>query len=107
MVYVHLGYGEAVVSLVPRFPSATAVAADKGTCLAPTPGTVVKVHVAIGDTVTQGQAMITMEAMKMEHVVTAPGPGTVDQIAAAKGDSVDEGMILVHLVTDEDEEAAK
>jgi acetyl-CoA carboxylase biotin carboxylase subunit len=102
VVYVHLGDGESVVSLVPRFPSTTAENTDKGSCIAPTPGTVVKVHVAVGDTVEQGQSMVTMEAMKMEHVITAPGPGTVDHIAAAEGDSVDEGMVLVHLKTDDE-----
>jgi acetyl-CoA/propionyl-CoA carboxylase biotin carboxyl carrier protein len=61
---------------------------------APMPGSVLAVHVSRGDTVNPGDPVVTLEAMKMEHVVTAPGPGRVSEIAVAPGDQVARGLRL-------------
>jgi propionyl-CoA carboxylase alpha chain len=58
------------------------------------PGTVVAVHVAPGDTVGVGQLLMIVEAMKMEHRVTAPHPGTVADVRAHPGDQVSGGDLL-------------
>ncbi|MCO7221429.1 biotin carboxylase N-terminal domain-containing protein [Klenkia sp. PcliD-1-E] len=78
---------------VPRFP-VPGSAAGEGSLLAPMPGTVVRVAVAEGDAVTAGQAVVVLEAMKMEHVVAAPADGTVAELRAAVGDTVDTGAVL-------------
>ena len=53
------------------------------------PGTVLAVHVAAGDTVSRaGQPVAVVEAMKMEHTVTAPVGGTVAELAARAGQQV-------------------
>ena len=61
----------------------------------PMPGSVVTVEVAEGDAVTRGQTLVVVEAMKMEHPVTAPVDGTVVGLAVAAGDPVEAGQALV------------
>jgi acetyl-CoA/propionyl-CoA carboxylase, biotin carboxylase, biotin carboxyl carrier protein len=63
-------------------------AGSDGTVRSPMPGTVLAVHVAPGDTVSAGQAVAVVEAMKMEHTVTAPVAGTVAEVAARAGQQV-------------------
>jgi 3-methylcrotonyl-CoA carboxylase alpha subunit len=70
---------------------------DQGSLLTPLPGTVVAVHVKIGQGVVRGAALITVEAMKMEHTLTAPYPGTVLKIAFNVGERVQAGAVLVEL----------
>ena len=60
-------------------------------------GTVVAVHVSIGDRVARGAPLIVLEAMKMEHTIAAPAPGIVTAINFAVGDRVPEGADLVDL----------
>jgi acetyl-CoA/propionyl-CoA carboxylase biotin carboxyl carrier protein len=52
------------------------------------PGTVTAVHVAAGDEVPAGAALVTMEAMKMEHVVQAPAAGIVAKVLVSAGQAV-------------------
>jgi len=52
-----------------------------------------------GDAVVKGQAMVILEAMKMEHVIAAPSDGMVDSVGPTVGDLVDEGATLVSLKT--------
>ena len=63
-------------------------AGGDGTVRSPMPGTVLAVHVAPGDTVSAGQAVAVVEAMKMEHTVTAPVAGIVAEVAARAGQQV-------------------
>ena len=65
-----------------------------GPVAAPMPGTVLAVHVAPGATVAAGDPLVTLEAMKMEHVVTAPIDGVVADITAVPGDQVIRGQRL-------------
>jgi len=69
--------------------------ADAGGFSAPMSGTIVALHAAPGDSVEAGDAVITLEAMKMEHTLRATVPGTVNGFAVAAGDSVSEGTVLV------------
>jgi len=64
---------------------------------APLQGTIVSVDVREGAEVAAGQALLVMEAMKMEHVVAAPASGIVRGVAVARGDTVFEGHALVFL----------
>ncbi len=64
---------------------------------APMQGTIVSVDVTEGDIVVQGQQLIVMEAMKMEHVIAAPVSGILRRIIAAKDDTVAEGQPLIFI----------
>ncbi|WP_066651679.1 MULTISPECIES: acetyl/propionyl/methylcrotonyl-CoA carboxylase subunit alpha [Sphingomonas] len=72
-------------------------AAD-GALLSPMPGRVTAVDVAAGERVTKGQRLVTLEAMKMEHSLTAPFDGTVEELGATAGAQVSEGTVLVKVV---------
>ena len=61
------------------------------------PGRVVSVDVTEGDTVTKGQRLMVLEAIKMEHTLTAPFEGVVETLAAKTGDQVTEGAVLARL----------
>jgi propionyl-CoA carboxylase alpha chain len=79
---------------LPRFPSEQA-GEVAGATLAPMPGSVVTVAVAEGTTVARGDLLVTVEAMKMEHRVTAASDGVVITVRVAAGDQVDAGDVLV------------
>lgn len=63
--------------------------------VAPMPGLIVRVHVALGDMVQAGQPLIAIEAMKMENELVAPAAGTVRAIHAVPGIPVEKGALLV------------
>lgn len=65
--------------------------------IAPMPGVVLKVLVAVGDDVTKGSPLLILEAMKMEHQITAPRDGTVLAIHCQEGEMVQPGLDLVTL----------
>ncbi|MDP9405584.1 MAG: biotin/lipoyl-binding protein, partial [Actinomycetota bacterium] len=92
----HVLLPDGQVSLVeqPRFPR-TVAAAVPGASTAPMPGSVVAVHVTPGQTVAAGDPLVTVEAMKLQHPVTAGHPGTVASVRVALGDQVDAGAVLV------------
>ena len=68
-----------------------------GSLLTPLPGTVVAVHVRQGDAVAQGAALLTLEAMKMEHTLTAPHAGTIERLPFGLADRVPAGAVLVEM----------
>jgi acetyl/propionyl-CoA carboxylase alpha subunit len=68
-----------------------------GSVRAPMPGTVLAVKVHEGQTVTAGEPLGVLEAMKMEHTLTAPADGTVTSVNAAVGDQVPLGHTLFHV----------
>ncbi len=72
-------------------------AAASGNIISPMPGRVIAVRVKAGDKVTKGQALVTVEAMKMEHTLNAQMDATVNSVAVKEGDTVSEGATLVKL----------
>lgn len=64
---------------------------------APMPGKLVRVLVAVGDVVEEGQGLVVVEAMKMQNEMKAPKDGTVVAVAAKEGASVAAGQVLVTL----------
>jgi 3-methylcrotonyl-CoA carboxylase alpha subunit len=73
--------------------------ARHGPFAAPMSGTVVATHVTAGSFVTAGTAVITLEAMKMEHTLRAPVDGTVQALLASAGEQVSEGTLLADFVS--------
>jgi 3-methylcrotonyl-CoA carboxylase alpha subunit len=79
-------------------PFRSAPAPDGGTgdgaILAPMPGHVIAIEVTKGQQVRKGQKLMTLEAMKMEHGLTAPFDGVVAELPFVAGAQVQEGMVL-------------
>jgi len=73
--------------------------AEGGRLTAPMPGKVLSFAVKTGDKVRRGQALAVMEAMKMEHTISAPADGTVGELLFAPGDQVTEGAELLKLAS--------
>jgi 3-methylcrotonyl-CoA carboxylase alpha subunit len=71
--------------------------ADAGSLVTPLPGTVVALHVTAGQSVERGAPLITLEAMKMEHTVTAPYAGIIERLPFGLGDRVAAGSVLVDI----------
>jgi biotin carboxyl carrier protein len=63
----------------------------------PLPGTILEVHVRVGDTVRAGDKLLTLEAMKMENIINSDKSGEVVAINAIKGSTVMEGDILIEI----------
>ncbi len=66
-----------------------------GTVKSPLPGTILAIHVNVGDSVSIGQRLITLEAMKMENNINSDKEGRVTEIKFNKGDNVMEGDTLI------------
>jgi len=68
--------------------------------LAPMPGKIIQVHVKAGQRVRRGEPLIVLEAMKMEHTLTAPRDTVIETVEAATGDQIVEGAVLVRFEGD-------
>ncbi|MEV5983543.1 acetyl/propionyl/methylcrotonyl-CoA carboxylase subunit alpha [Streptomyces sp. NPDC052051] len=82
---------------------AGAARAGTDSLTAPMPGTVTVVKVAVGDEVTAGQSLLVVEAMKMEHVISAPHAGTVAELDVTPGTTVAMDQVLAVIAPHEDE----
>ncbi len=101
-LYVDSSLGSTHFTVAPKFPVADTGAAQgsmSGTVIAKTPGNVVSVPVAPGDEVAFGDAVMVIEAMKMEQALLASGDGTVTAVHFAVGDQVAAGATLVEIDT--------
>ena len=85
--------GHLALRVAPRFVD-PADAVATGSLLAPMPGTVVSVAVEAGQHVEAGQSVLVLEAMKMQHRVSAPYAGTVTEIDVKPGQQVAAGEVL-------------
>ena len=86
----------AAPTAAPAAPAAPAAVTGAGEAVnAPMPGTILKVNVAQGQAVKEGDVLCVLEAMKMENDIIAPKSGTVTQVVVAKGASVSSGDPLV------------
>ena len=94
--YVDWPHGSLVLRQVPRFPDPESQL-EPGSLLAPMPGTVVRTPVAVGDEVAAGQVVLVMEAMKMEHAMTAVADSVVTDLPVSVGQAVDSGQVLIIL----------
>jgi propionyl-CoA carboxylase alpha chain len=92
MVHVDSGRGSTSYRLVPRFVD-PAEQVSAGSLLAPMPGTVIGVRAEDGTSVEAGQALIVLEAMKMQHTINAPAAGVLE-LAVVVGQQVSAGDVL-------------
>ncbi|MEE3184057.1 MAG: biotin/lipoyl-containing protein, partial [Pseudomonadota bacterium] len=92
--YVHAPTGDVVLTELDRFPK-PGVAEFTGGLYAPMPGKVLATEVSPGESVSEGQLLVILEAMKMEHRITAPIDGVVQEVPVNEGDQVDNGQILI------------
>jgi 3-methylcrotonyl-CoA carboxylase alpha subunit len=98
-MYVFMDKGAAVIKHINRLSLVAAQDAHAGGGLnAPMPGKVVSFAVKAGDPVTKGQVVAVMEAMKMEHAITAPADGKVGELLYEAGEQVAEGAALLTLI---------
>jgi acetyl/propionyl-CoA carboxylase alpha subunit len=102
-MFVDSPLGPVQLVALPRFPDPDAAVAQ-GSLLAPMPGSVLRVGAAVGDTVTAGQPLIWLEAMKMEHTVTAPSDGVLAELNVETGQQVEVGAVLARVDTPQGEQ---
>ncbi|OBJ62235.1 acetyl/propionyl/methylcrotonyl-CoA carboxylase subunit alpha [Mycobacterium colombiense] len=95
-VYVDSARGPVHLIALPRFPEPGSTV-EKGSLVAPMPGSVIRLGAAIGDTVTAGQPLIWLEAMKMEHTIAAPVDGVLAELNVKTGQQVEVGAVLARV----------
>ncbi len=103
-------HGSVSLTCVPRFVDPADVVAE-GSLLAPMPASVVQVAVEQGQQVAQGDVVLVLEAMKMQHTISAPADGIVAELAVSAGQQVESGAVLAVIdvgesTTTDDEDAA-
>ena len=100
LLHLHLaGSGNYTVERLPRFDG-SGRGADKGTVFSVMPGKVLKLCVDVGDAVRKGQALLVLEAMKMENVVHAGVDGNVQELFVNEGQQVKSGHPLAKIATE-------
>ena len=89
-------------SQIRRSASATGASASggDGQITVPMQGTIVKIQVAVGDTVQSGDILLVLEAMKMENNIASDVDGTVSEIGVSEGDSVGAGDVVIVIAPD-------
>ena len=103
-VYIDSARGPVHLTALPRFPEPGS-AVEKGSLVAPMPGNVIRLGAAVGDTVTTGQPLIWLEAMKMEHTITAPADGVLAELNVDTGQQVEVGAVLARVEAPHEREA--
>ncbi|MCV7009152.1 acetyl/propionyl/methylcrotonyl-CoA carboxylase subunit alpha [Mycobacterium gordonae] len=101
-VYVDSARGPVHLVALPRFPEPGS-AVEQGSLVAPMPGNVIRIGAEAGATVTAGQPLIWLEAMKMEHTITAPTDGVLAEINVQTGQQVEVGAVLARVEAPESE----
>jgi len=89
--------GEHFILHIARAQGTGSGGAADGAILSPMPGRIIAVDVKGGDSVSKGQKLLTLEAMKMEHSLLAPFDGVVKEYHAQEGGQVSEGMLLARI----------
>jgi propionyl-CoA carboxylase alpha chain len=91
---------------LPRYPEPGS-AVEQGSLVAPMPGNVIRLGGAVGDTVTAGQPLIWLEAMKMEHTIAAPTDGVLTHLDVTTGQQVEVGAVLARVEAPESQSVRK
>jgi acetyl-CoA carboxylase biotin carboxylase subunit len=88
------------------FTAADAAGGASDRITTPMPGKIIQLHVKAGDTVKKGQPLAVLEAMKMEHTLSAPADAKVASVDVAQGDQVNDGAIVVRFELEKTKTAA-
>lgn len=88
------GFGDVVFKRLPKFSDPNELIIE-GSLTAPMPGKILKININKGSRVSQGEALIILEAMKMEHTIKANTEGTVTEVFVKVGDQVENGADLM------------
>lgn len=102
-VYVFTDMGRDEITLIDIMAHVGEDTAAVGSLKSPMPGQVVAFKVAVGDTVKKGEPLAVIEAMKIEHTITAPTDGVVAELLFAAGDVVADGDELLRIDSEESE----
>ncbi|MCC7059718.1 MAG: acetyl/propionyl/methylcrotonyl-CoA carboxylase subunit alpha [Burkholderiaceae bacterium] len=97
-VHLFTAEGHVVLGYAPPLAHVGEQAPDDARLTAPMPGKVIALLVQAGAKVRRGQPLLVMEAMKMEHTISAPGDGEVAAVLYGVGEQVDEGARLIEFV---------
>ena len=81
--------------LLEKMGMANGASAKMNNIKAPMPGLVIDMKVKAGDVVKAGDALLILEAMKMENIIKSPGDATIKNVKAKKGDTVEKGQVLI------------
>ncbi len=95
-LYVHSSLGSRTITRLPRYPEVQTTT-EQGSMTSPMPGLVAKILVTVGQSVKAGDALLILEAMKMEQTMRAAVDGTVETIRVKEGEVVGPGKLLVTL----------
>ncbi len=101
MAFARLGLTGVAFSIQDPMQEAGGAQAGGDVVLAPMPGLVQRVMISVGDVVKQGDPLMVLEAMKMEHTLSAPRDGVVELVLAVQGAQVDAGALLLRLKQEE------
>jgi propionyl-CoA carboxylase alpha chain len=101
-VHVNTPTEQLTLRLLPRLPSVEQTG-EAGSLAAPMPGAVLRVMTSVGERVSAGQALLVIEAMKMEHEIVAPDGGVVSDLKVSEGSQVQAGTVLAVIENEEDE----
>ncbi|MFI7528197.1 acetyl/propionyl/methylcrotonyl-CoA carboxylase subunit alpha [Nocardia salmonicida] len=104
LVAIDSPLGPVAVRRLPRFTDPSEQVAA-GSLLAPMPGSVIRLGAAEGDQVKQGQPILWLEAMKMEHTIAAPATGILSALNVTVGQQVEVGTVLAVVEEEEQEQA--
>jgi propionyl-CoA carboxylase alpha chain len=104
VTYVSGSAGTAALPELPRYPSDEEEAGE-GALVAPMPGRVIRLDRAAGEAVERGDVIAVLEAMKMEHELTATAAGTLAELRVGEGDQVESGAVIGVIETCEDSDA--
>ncbi len=103
-VYIDSPHGPVHLVALPRFPEPGS-AVEQGSLVAPMPGNVIRIGAQVGDSVVAGQPLVWLEAMKMEHTITAPSDGVLAQLNVKTGEQVEVGAVLARVDAVEGDQA--
>ena len=98
---VQHGRGHKLIKLIPRFKNEQELT-QKDSLVSPMPGKVTEMNVKVGDSVTKGQKLLVMEAMKMNHSISSDRDGVIEEIYVNKGDQLETGTSLLFMKSEDE-----
>jgi propionyl-CoA carboxylase alpha chain len=105
-LFVQSSQGDLELVEQPRFEAPESTS-PSGVIVAPMPGKVIDLRVAVGDSVRTGEILVVLEAMKMEHPLSAAEYGVVSEVLVSAGDQVENGALLLVVTSASADNAAK